>query len=64
MASGMPAVVMVGGSAAETLYFGPSSFQGVEQVNARVPPGMRGPAVPVNVRVGNAVSNTVAVRIE
>jgi hypothetical protein len=64
MPSGMPAVVMVGGTSAETLYFGPSGFQGVEQVNVRVPPGVRGPSVPVSVRVGDAVSNTVAIRIE
>jgi uncharacterized protein (TIGR03437 family) len=56
--------IIVAGMRAEVLYFGPSGFTGVDQINALIPPGIRGPAVPVAIRTATGESNTALVSIQ
>jgi uncharacterized protein (TIGR03437 family) len=54
----LPVRVLMAGREAEVLYAGgaPGLVAGVMQVNARVPEGLQGEAIPVTVRVGSAES--------
>ena len=56
----VPVTVTMGGEPATVLYYGaaPGLVAGVIQINAQIPPGVESGAVPVVVRVGNAVSQT------
>jgi uncharacterized protein (TIGR03437 family) len=63
----LPVTVMIGGQAAEVLYYGAAPFEvaGVMQLNVRVPPGTASGAATVVLQVGTRVSqgtNTIAVQ--
>ena len=53
-----PVTVTIGGQTAQTLYVGgaPGEVAGVLQINAVIPAGVFGSAVPVTIQVGNAQS--------
>ena len=57
------ATVIAGGVQTNVLYFGPSGFAGVEQINVLIPQGVRGPAVPVVIRTAGGDSNITVVSI-
>jgi len=63
----LPVSVQIGGRTAAVIYAGgaPGAVAGVLQVNARVPNGLSGAAVPITIRVGTATSQaniTIAVQ--
>jgi uncharacterized protein (TIGR03437 family) len=57
------AQVFVSGKPAAVTYQGRSSYAGLDQINIVVPSGVSGCYVPVVVRVGNTVSNTVTMAV-
>jgi uncharacterized protein (TIGR03437 family) len=57
-------VVRIGGITADLLYAGPTSgWPGLYQINVRVPEGVVGQAVPVDLRFGQFVSNVATLAV-
>jgi hypothetical protein len=61
----IPPQISIGGSPAEVLYFGPSSYPGYYQLNFRVPSGVAsGSAVPVRLSYIGRSSNAVTIGLQ